>query len=180
MPFAVDGRQIEILSVTDGPAIASLYRDCADYWTLVTARPAGAEAAAGLLGDRPPVVPLSNKIVLGLRDNHRLVVIVDALRDYPGPGIWWLGLLLVSPESRGRGLGRRLYAAFEAWAAGQGATELRLCVQVQNTGAHTFWQRLGFVASGSKPLTLDGLTSQVTIYRRSISGEMDATGQLGT
>jgi GNAT superfamily N-acetyltransferase len=174
MPFAVASRQMERLAETDGPAIASLYGECADYWTLVTGRPAGREAAANLLADRPPVVPLSNKFVLGLRDkNLRLVAIVDALRDYPGPGVWWLGLLLLAPESRGLGLGGRLYAAFESWVAGQGASEVRLCVQVHNIGAHRFWQRLGFVASGSKQLTLDGLTSQVTIYSCPVRGERD-------
>ncbi len=99
-----------------------------------------------------------------------LVAIADALRNYPHDGIWWLGLLLVAPGSRGHGLGRRLYAAFESWATAQGATELRLCVQAQNTRAHEFWQRLGFVALRSQPLTLRGLTSQVTIYCRSVVG----------
>ncbi|GEM_PF-5593469 len=173
----VDGRQMESLSETDGPAIASLYRECADYWTLVAGRPAGEEDAVSLLADRPPTLARSNKLVLGLRDGVRLVAIADALRDYPHAGIWWLGLLLVAPESRGRGLGRRLYAAFESWAAAQGANELRLCVQAQNTRAHEFWQMLGFVALGSQSTTLLELTSQVTLYSRSVAKPSGTTDE---
>ncbi len=140
MPFTVDGRQIETLSEGDVPAIASLFHECADYWHLVVGRAAGEEESASLLTERPPALALSNKFVFGLRIGGRLVAIADAFRDYPHDGIWWLGLLLIAPESRGRGLGRRLYAAFESWAAAQGARELRLCVQAQNTRAHEFWQ----------------------------------------
>ncbi len=161
---------MERLSETDVPAIASLYGECADYWNLVAGRAAGVEESASLLTDRPPTLALSNKFVLGLRNGGRLVAIADALRDYPRDGIWWLGLLLVAPESRGRGLGRRLYAAFESWAAAQGARELRLCVQAQNTRAHEFWQEIGFVGLGSQPLTLRGLTSEVTIYSHDVTG----------
>jgi hypothetical protein len=35
MAFTVDGREMERLSETDSPAIASLYRECADYWTAI-------------------------------------------------------------------------------------------------------------------------------------------------
>lgn len=168
MPFTVDGRLMERLSETDSPGIASLYRECADYWTLITGRAAGQEDATSLLTDRPPKFALSNKLVFGLHDDRRLVAVVDVLRDYPREGIWWVGLLLITPELRGRGLGRRLYMALESWMATQGATEVRLCVQAQNARGHKFWETLGFVALGSQTLTLHGLTSEVTTYSRSV------------
>lgn len=168
MLFTVDGRQMETLSEIDCPGIESLYRECADYWTLVTGRVASKADATSLLTDRPPMLALSNKLVLGLREGRRLVAIVDALRDYPGEGIWWLGLLLITPELRGGGLGRRMYAALESWSATQGASEFRLCVQAQNTRAHKFWQSLGFVALSSQTMTLRGLASEVATYCRSV------------
>ena len=173
MLFTVDGREMETLSEIDCPGIESLCRECTDYWTLVTGRVASKADAASLLTDRPPKLALSNKLVLGLRDGRRLVAIVDALRDYPGKGTWWLGLLLITPELRGGGLGRRLYAALESWSATQGARELRLCVQAQNTRAHKFWQHLGFVALTSQTVTLHGLASDVTTYGRSVSVGVD-------
>jgi GNAT superfamily N-acetyltransferase len=171
MSFTVDGRQMETLSEIDSPGIASLFHECAGYWTLITGRAAGKADVTSLLTDRPPMLGLSNKLVLGLREGRRLVAIVDALRDYPGAGTWWLGLLLITPDSRGRGLGRRLYAALESWTATQGASEIRLCVQAQNTRGHRFWQSLGFVALSSQTLTLQGLASEVTTYSRSVGGD---------
>jgi GNAT superfamily N-acetyltransferase len=168
MSFTVDGREMETLSEIDSKGIASLYRECADYWTLVTGRVASSADVTTLLTDRPPTVAPSNKLVLGLHDGARLVAIVDALRDYPVEGTWWLGLLLITPESRGRGLGRRLYAALESWSATQGASEIRLCVQVQNTRGARFWQALGFVAVASQTVTLHGLASEVTIFSRPV------------
>ncbi len=168
MLFTVDGREIELLSEIDCPGIESLYGECTDYWTLVTGRVANKADATNLLIDRPPMLAPSNKLVLGLRDGHRLLAIVDTLRDYPRDGIWWLGLLLITPELRGGGRGRRLYAALESWSATQGASEFRLCVQAQNTRAHKFWQSLGFGALSSQTMPLAGLTSEVTTYCRSV------------
>jgi GNAT superfamily N-acetyltransferase len=67
-----------------------------------------------------------------------------ALRNYPGPGHWYLGLLLLAPAWRGQGLGRRVYLAFEAWVAGQGADSDLLSVVEANTRAASFWESLGF------------------------------------
>ncbi len=55
-----------------------------------------------------------------------------------------MGLLLLDPAVRGRGLGRRLMAAFERWAAGRGARRVMLSVVHENASALRFWAAIGY------------------------------------
>lgn len=52
----------------------------------------------------------------------------------------------VGPSLRGRGLGRRLLAAFRAEARGRGASVIRLTVNRGDARAVAFYRRAGFVA----------------------------------
>lgn len=53
--------------------------------------------------------------------------------------------LYVRPDVRGRGVARRLVAAVEAWARGQGCAELASDTQPENTVSQAVHARLGFV-----------------------------------
>ncbi len=55
-----------------------------------------------------------------------------------------IGGLVVDEGSRGRGVGRALLAAAEAWAAGQGLREVALRSNVIRERAHEFYRRLGY------------------------------------
>jgi GNAT superfamily N-acetyltransferase len=95
---------------------------------------------------------LSQKVLIGLfRPGEDLVGVIDAFRDHPAPGDWWLGLLLLEPRERGQGLGRSVYHQFEAWAAAQGAITTWLSVVEQNQRAYDFWGRLGFEEVERRP-----------------------------
>ena len=54
--------------------------------------------------------------------------------------------LVVAPEARGRGVGERLLAAAEAWAAGRGYSLLTLNVFMENGQARRLYERTGFGA----------------------------------
>jgi GNAT superfamily N-acetyltransferase len=73
------------------------------------------------------------------------------------PGVY-VQDLYVAPEARGRGLGRRLLAAVSRDAeADWGAAYLTLLVLDGNSGARTFYRRLGFVLpDNERPAFLDG------------------------
>lgn len=55
-----------------------------------------------------------------------------------------LGGLIVVPEQRGRGLGRRLLGVAEAWAAAAGCGKLRIRSHERRRQAHRFYQRVGY------------------------------------
>ncbi len=53
--------------------------------------------------------------------------------------------LIVDPEHRGRGVGRRLVAAVETWAIGRGLEEVAVRSNVTRIVSHPFYERLCFI-----------------------------------
>jgi ribosomal protein S18 acetylase RimI-like enzyme len=81
--------------------------------------------------------------------------------------------LLVHRDARGRGLGRRLLAAAERAAAGEGRTLLVLDTE-SGSGAETLYRRAGWTRAGSIPgyaLTPDGAPHPTTYYYKALDGE---------
>jgi GNAT superfamily N-acetyltransferase len=56
----------------------------------------------------------------------------------------WVEDLVVAEAERGRGIGRRLLDAIEAWARAEGATRLQLLADRENATALAFYARLGW------------------------------------
>ena len=52
--------------------------------------------------------------------------------------------VVVAPDCRGWGVGRRLLDVLEAWAAAEGLLRLHLLADRHNTGALAFYDRLGW------------------------------------
>ncbi len=55
--------------------------------------------------------------------------------------------MVVAEAARGRGVGRRLIQALEAWARARGATRLQLLADRDNLGALRFYERMGWRAT---------------------------------
>ncbi len=135
--------------------VAALAERCADSAVLVRGAPFRPEEdMRAFLTGGPAGKDPADVLKLGVREGvagGRLVGLMEAVRDYPAEGAWYLGLLLLEPESRGRGLGRAVARAFEAWAAGQGARRLVLSVILENRRALRFWRGLGFEVTRKLP-----------------------------
>lgn len=56
----------------------------------------------------------------------------------------WLYYVASDPGSRGRGVGRRMVRAAEAWLADRGVAKVQLMVRPTNAQAVAFYERLGF------------------------------------
>lgn len=129
--------------------LQAFYESCRDYVELVTGTPPGPNEAAELLRALPRGKSQDDKFVIGLFDAPgHMIGVLDAIRDYPTEGDWYVGLLLFGPSSRGRGLGERVYRRLESWVRSDGAKELHLIVQEQNPRAIEFWKRMGFDVRG--------------------------------
>ena len=145
VPSSIAGYRTKLLTFADLPALQDLLEKCADYMELVYGSPTSSNEAEMLVVSLPPGKSLDDKYIIGIFDKTmQMVGFVDAVKDYPHAGDWWVGLLLLTPKSRGRGIGSQLYRAFESWAAGQGAQRVYLGVIEANPRALAFWERLGF------------------------------------
>jgi GNAT superfamily N-acetyltransferase len=135
------------LTDSDATELQALLERCTDYFQVVYGRePGPAEALAVFYAGPEEGQDPKNKIFLGVTERGRsdLVGALDAFRDYPTPGSWYIGLLLLDPRTRRAGLGAQILEEFALFAGRSGARELQLNVVEQNTLAHAFWIRHGF------------------------------------
>ncbi|MDD3965802.1 MAG: GNAT family N-acetyltransferase [Candidatus Neomarinimicrobiota bacterium] len=137
--------RIRVLGPEHEPALRILCKECSDYCTMVTGREPRLNDAGKILNELPPGKSKEDKFVYGLLDREeRLVGILDVVRNYHEEGEWTIGLLMIRPEDRGRGEGRRMHAFVKLKVIEQGGRCLRLGVLENNTRAWKFWRELGY------------------------------------
>ena len=59
----------------------------------------------------------------------------------------YIGETIITRSYRGKGIGKELYMAAEAWLLSMGADHIELQVSVHNKRTSHFWEELGFTAS---------------------------------
>lgn len=85
-------------------------------------------------------------------------------------GVPYLHSLWVSPAARGHGVGKRLIDCVRSWAEETGATELKLAVLPDNSGAIALYLKNGFVMTDEPgELLADGVTRE-NIMARALRG----------
>jgi len=83
-------------------------------------------------------------VVVGLATGHVLPVL-----HHTGQ-IGRLTTLVVAPSARGRGVGRQLVEAIEAWARAKGCAKIAVTTALHRSGAHAFYERLGYEHTGRR------------------------------
>lgn len=76
---------------------------------------------------------------------------IGIARGYEYPDDWWVGLMLLDPAYRGRGIGRTVVTQIKAHAREAGTNMLKLAVLAANPRALKFWRREGFVHHRNAP-----------------------------
>lgn len=128
---------------SDLGSVESVYRYAADYLAFESGL-TPAEAARAFFEERPPAgaeAPLKFGVV---GHDDELVAIGDLAFGYPERGDAYLGLLLLVPRARGRGLGPAILNEVKRLARARGASRLLIGVLDTNTRARAFWQQQGF------------------------------------
>jgi ribosomal protein S18 acetylase RimI-like enzyme len=157
-------REID-LGAADRPRLARLCGEGTDFFELVEGQPGGATTADEILGPLPAHVTTGTKRVFGIEQGERLVGVIEILQGFPEPDEWQVGLLLISPEFRGAGLGTSAWLAMRDQISKQGGKLVRLVVQQQNPGARRFWGKHGFTVERETVLTVGKLASSVWVMR---------------
>jgi RimJ/RimL family protein N-acetyltransferase len=156
-----------LLGQDDLPAIETVFEAGRDYLEMVSAEVDIHAEAQAFLTELPPGKDIADKQSIGIfSDTDRWIGLMDVIRDYPDPGMWWIGLLLLRSDQRGSGLGGQILEAFSAFALRSGARELRLGVVGQNPAAFRFWQRMGFIETGRRPPRQADIRAEIVIEMR--------------
>jgi GNAT superfamily N-acetyltransferase len=167
--FNAAGLRAIRLSIDAASMLQRLVERCADYYELAEGRAATPDTAIEELTAGPPERVPHDLVCLGLvAKPESLAGMIGALRNHRRPNQWYLGLMLLDPAFRGRGVGRACYRAFEDWIIAQGAESILLAVVEPNVRAASFWQSVGFGWPRCYPERTIGLRRHVLIeYEKS-------------
>jgi RimJ/RimL family protein N-acetyltransferase len=141
---------LEILNERNIPELQELLIKCSDFLTFQDGEPVKKDAANDLLMSKPETVSNSDKIVFGVYESqdHSLVGVIDIIMNYAGPTTISLGLLVIEPQSRGKGIGEKAHELVEDWACRNNFSRIRLGVLFGNDKGLRFWHRVGYKETG--------------------------------
>lgn len=135
------------LAPADLPALQQLFERAADYFEIATGAPPGRDEAERAFVGGPPSKTVSEKETIGVFDEaHALVGVLDAIPDFPAEGVCTIGLLLLDPAVRGRGVGAATLVAFESDLARRGMRRFRTAVVAHHAPGLRFLERAGYRA----------------------------------
>jgi GNAT superfamily N-acetyltransferase len=136
---------IRVLRSQDEEIVQLLCERCLDYFEIVEGRPPEKDAGHEILNDLPEGKDFKDKHVFGcFNESDKLIAVVDIIEDYPVKGEWIIGLLMIDPEERGKGLGKALHEYIRDYVLVNGADKLRIGVVEGNEKAYRFWSALGY------------------------------------
>lgn len=124
-------------------AVEAVYTRAADYLSVESGLSPNM-AAHAFFEDQPPA-STQEPFKFGVAGiDGALIAIGDLAFGYPEPDDAYLGLLLLIPEARGRGLGEAIFGGVKHIASLRGASRLLVGILDVNARARAFWERQGF------------------------------------
>ncbi len=139
-----------LLEPPDLRDLQALFERARDYFELATGAPPARDEAARAFVAGPPTKQVTDKRVIGVFTSERaLVGVLDAVTDWPEPGTWTMGGLVLDPPHRGRGLGGGVLEAYEAWSAAHGAARFRTALVAHHRRGIRFLQRHGYTQAST-------------------------------
>ncbi len=136
-------------SIEDSSSVDSLYKQCAEFISFSS----GIEPCNGMGESLFLQVPfgLSKDIgqVIGIENAQRECIgVLHLLRGYPSSDVWWIGLMLLAPQTRHHGLGTRLISWLITEARAHHVSALKLGAHIAPPDVTRFWSHVGFVSTG--------------------------------
>ena len=149
--FIIESCTLKPLTPTHVSSINQLYSRCPGYFEMVDGGEARTYTEEEIFEDVPPGKTPKDKLLLGLFDvEDELVGIVDMVKGYPCEDSWFIGLLLLDPRLRGRGMGEKIINRLKDWLKSMDVRKVGIGVVEENKRALVFWKKMGFVETGKK------------------------------
>ncbi len=110
---------------------------------------------------------------LGWRDTGgALAAMANITSDLLAPGVWHIGLFILSTARHGNGEAQLLYRDIEQWAVANGAAWLRLGVVLGNARAERFWETAGFLEVRRREgVEMGTVTNTVRVMIKPLTGK---------
>lgn len=170
--FQIDDQEFHVRKLESEhlQSLQHLCERCADFVDLVEGTEVSPGAAEELFQDMPPGKSLSDKFLFGIFEREgEIVGVLEGMRHYPDESTWWIGLLMLAPEVRSRGLGRKVVDGFHDYVCSEGGMCIMLGVVEENLAAYKFWQQQGFtLVRQTEPRTFGKKVQSVYVMQRDI------------
>ncbi len=125
-------------------ALHRVLERCSSYFLLVEEEFPTPETLKEIVEEVPKGWKAEDKLVFKVMADEGEIGLVDILRNYPDTDTWMIGLLLITPEYRGCGVGGRIHEEIKVMAANNGIKKLRIGVLKENFRGRQFWRGLGY------------------------------------
>jgi RimJ/RimL family protein N-acetyltransferase len=132
------------LTPSTAPLLQRVFEAAGDHFLPITGRAEPEPDAAQRELDSCARTPGRETALLLLREGGEPVGALGWWAGNPAPDLALLGMLLLVPDARGRGLAREALAALEAGLAADGLRSLRTGIGAGDTRAHALLAALGF------------------------------------
>lgn len=144
--FNIDGYFAEVLTIEDNVEdLQKLCENCSCYYKLMEGKKVSPNAGKEVFYDLPKGKKLQDKIIIGIyTKSNKLIGIIDMIKDFPVDKIWFIGLMMLDPAERKKGLGEKMVKEYIKFASKNEIGKIRLGVLKENDGALKFWDRMGF------------------------------------
>jgi GNAT superfamily N-acetyltransferase len=139
-PPDIPGFHVRPMLAGDVPALQMLFDEDPEYFE-INGRAIPVEEIRTAL---PPGRTADDKFLFVLERDGRHAGMIDVIRGYPEPDVWYLGFIFLSKRVRGDGQGRRCLHALYDWVRAQGGTVIRLGVVEPNAKARHLYATEGF------------------------------------
>ena len=132
----------------DLAAVEALYQAAAAFWQMTDRRPPNRQKAEAFFVDTPPGCDPAASHRLGLFEHYDLTGVAEMAFGFPNSNSAYLGLMVLAPSARERGLGRAFLHHLETLARAKACPELFLAVLEENQAGRGFWKAQGFAPTG--------------------------------
>ncbi len=162
---------IKQLLPKDVNVLQELFEQCRDFALLTNGEIFSPTAAREEFELVPEGKATQDVYIFGLFDMHNILIgAISSLRHYPDNRTWWIGLMVLAPEHRKKGLGTNFYRSFEDWVLMQNVTQISLCVIEANDLGLQFWQKMGFKITRKIPQRQYGIkTHKLYVLSRNLN-----------
>jgi GNAT superfamily N-acetyltransferase len=149
---------LRLLDRSDSALIQPVFDACEDYALMQDGQPFGGTAAALEFDEVPPGISTDAKRIFVIDPAEGPPIgIIEGLCGYPSPNILFLGLMLIIPSARSRGIGASALAELEDYVRSvDDCAEIELAVLKVNEQALRFWQGRGFLLRREAAATTSG------------------------
>jgi RimJ/RimL family protein N-acetyltransferase len=136
---------VKNLAINDADTLQQLYEKCADYNYLMEGRSPSATVALEEFTAIPEGKTLDDKYMLGIfNSQNELIGFIEGMRNYPEDKVWWVGLIMLAPAHRCKGILYPLLKQFEQYIATQGMDYVMASIIETNSKVLRLWKRMGF------------------------------------